>query len=90
VLPTTAFGILIPILRTTHDLDSNFGRYVLGAAAIGELGPLILAPLVLAHTPAPASDSSEYGIPSNPDRSYRFRKEPAFGETVAYDCALDG
>jgi Kef-type K+ transport system membrane component KefB len=49
VLPTTAFGMLIPILRGTHDLDSNFGRYVFGAAAIGELGPLILAPLVLAQ-----------------------------------------
>ena len=48
VLPTTAFGMLIPILRET-DCDSNFGRYVLGAAAIGELGPLFLAPLVLAQ-----------------------------------------
>ena len=49
VLPTTAFGMLIPILRETDELDSNFGRYVLGTAAIGELGPLILAPLVLAQ-----------------------------------------
>ena len=49
VLPTTAFGILIPILRGTRDLDSDFGRYVLGAAAIGELGPIILAPLALAQ-----------------------------------------
>jgi Kef-type K+ transport system membrane component KefB len=49
VLPTTAFGMLLPILRESDGLDSNFGRYVLGAAAVGELGPLILAPLVLAH-----------------------------------------
>jgi Kef-type K+ transport system membrane component KefB len=35
VLPTTSFGILIPILRQTGDLESDFGRYVLGAAAIG-------------------------------------------------------
>lgn len=49
VLPTTAFGILIPILRDSGDLESDFGRYVLGAAAIGELGPMILAPVVLAH-----------------------------------------
>ncbi|MFZ0496275.1 MAG: cation:proton antiporter [Methylocella sp.] len=49
VLPTTSFGILIPILRQTGDLGSDFGRYVLGAAAIGELGPVILAPQVLAH-----------------------------------------
>lgn len=49
VLPTTAFGILIPILRGSGDLDSDFGRYVLGAAAIGELGPMVLAPVLLAH-----------------------------------------
>lgn len=49
VLPTTAFGILIPILRQTRDLESDFGRYVLGLAAMGELGPIILASVVLAH-----------------------------------------
>lgn len=49
VLPTTAFGILIPILRQTGDIDTDFGRYVLGAAAIGELGPIILASVALAH-----------------------------------------
>ncbi len=49
VLPTTAFGILIPILRQTGDLESDFGRYVLGAAAIGELAPVMLASIVLAH-----------------------------------------
>ncbi len=48
VLPTTAFGMLIPILRQSGEFDSSFGRYVLGAAAIGEIGPLILAPLALA------------------------------------------
>ena len=49
VLPTTSFGILIPILRQTGDLESDFGRYVLGAAAIGELGPIILVALALSH-----------------------------------------
>jgi Kef-type K+ transport system membrane component KefB len=49
VLPTTAFGILIPILRQTGDLESDFGRYVLGAAAIGELVPIILVALALSH-----------------------------------------
>jgi Kef-type K+ transport system membrane component KefB len=49
VLPTTSFGILIPILRETGEIESNFGRYVLGSATIGELGPIILAPLVLAQ-----------------------------------------
>ena len=49
VLPTTSFGILIPILRQTGDLESDFGRYVLGAAAIGELGPIILIAVALSH-----------------------------------------
>jgi Kef-type K+ transport system membrane component KefB len=49
VLPTTSFGILIPILRQTGDLESDFGRYVLGAAAIGELGPIILVSVALSH-----------------------------------------
>jgi Kef-type K+ transport system membrane component KefB len=49
VLPTTAFGILLPILRQNGDLKSDFGRYVLGAAAIGEVGPMLLASVVLAH-----------------------------------------
>jgi Kef-type K+ transport system membrane component KefB len=49
VLPTTSFGILIPILRQTGDLESDFGRYVLGAAAIGELGPIILVAMALSH-----------------------------------------
>jgi Kef-type K+ transport system membrane component KefB len=48
-LPTTAFGVLIPILRQGGELESEFGRYVLGAAALGELGPMILAPVVLAQ-----------------------------------------
>jgi Kef-type K+ transport system membrane component KefB len=49
VLPTTSFGILIPILRQTGDLESDFGRYVLGAAAIGELVPIILVAVALSH-----------------------------------------
>ena len=49
MLPTTSFGILIPILRQTGDVESDFGRYVLGAAAIGELGPIILVALALSR-----------------------------------------
>lgn len=49
ILPTTAFGILIPVLRQTGDLGSVFGRHVLGAAAVGEIGPLILASIALAR-----------------------------------------
>jgi Kef-type K+ transport system membrane component KefB len=49
ILPTTAFGILIPILRQAGDLNDDFGHYVLGVAAISEIGPLILASIVLAR-----------------------------------------
>jgi Kef-type K+ transport system membrane component KefB len=49
VLPTTALGMLLPILRESGNLDTNFGRHVLVAADVGELGPVILAAIVLAH-----------------------------------------
>ncbi len=49
LLPTTAFGVLIPLLRESRELESQFGRYVLGSAAFGELGPIILAPILLAQ-----------------------------------------
>ena len=49
ILPTTAFGMLLPILRESGNLDTNFGRHVLGLAVAGELGPLVLASIVLAH-----------------------------------------
>jgi Kef-type K+ transport system membrane component KefB len=49
VLPTTAFGMLIPILHDSGDLDTDFGHHVLGAAVVGDLGPVVLASIVLAH-----------------------------------------
>jgi Kef-type K+ transport system membrane component KefB len=49
ILPTTAFGILIPVLKQSGDLESALGRFVLGSAAVGELAPLILASIALAH-----------------------------------------
>jgi Kef-type K+ transport system membrane component KefB len=48
VFPTTAFGVLLPILRQADELGTEFGRHVLGAAAIGELAPLLLASVALA------------------------------------------
>jgi Kef-type K+ transport system membrane component KefB len=42
VLPTTAFGMLLPILRESGDLGTLFGRHLLGLAVAGELGPLVL------------------------------------------------
>jgi Kef-type K+ transport system membrane component KefB len=49
VLPTTAFGMLLPILHESGDLGTPFGRHVLGLEVAGELGPLVLASIVLAH-----------------------------------------
>jgi Kef-type K+ transport system membrane component KefB len=48
-LPTTAMGMLLPILRESGELETVFGRYAMGAAVAGEFGPIFLASLVLAH-----------------------------------------
>lgn len=49
VLPTTAFGMLLPILRQANQLQTDFGRYVMGVAAVSELCPLVLASVALAQ-----------------------------------------
>lgn len=46
-LSTTAIGTLLPILREAGELDSEFGRFVLGAGAIGEFGPIVLFSLII-------------------------------------------
>jgi Kef-type K+ transport system membrane component KefB len=46
-LATTAIGTLLPILREADELDTEFGRFVLGAGAIGEFGPILLFTLIL-------------------------------------------
>ncbi|QWF69763.1 cation:proton antiporter [Methylomonas paludis] len=40
-LSTTALGVLAPILRDKGILETKFGKLLLSAAAIGELGPLV-------------------------------------------------
>jgi len=47
-LGTTAIGTLMPILREARELDTPFGRFVLGAGALGEFGPIVLFTLILA------------------------------------------
>lgn len=47
-LSTTAIGTLLPILREAGELDTRFGRFVLGAGAIGEFGPIVLFSLIMA------------------------------------------
>lgn len=46
-LSTTAIGTLLPILREAGELDTAFGRFVQGAGAIGEFGPIVLFSLLL-------------------------------------------
>ena len=46
-LSTTAIGTLLPILREAGELESQFGRFVLGAGAIAEFGPIVLFSLII-------------------------------------------
>jgi Kef-type K+ transport system membrane component KefB len=49
---TTAFGILLPIMRDSGELATQFGTEVLAGSAIGELGPIV-AIAILFGTDAP-------------------------------------
>jgi len=46
-LSTTAIGTLLPILREAGELETSFGRFVLGAGAVGEFGPIVLFSLIV-------------------------------------------
>lgn len=46
-LSTTAIGTLLPILREAGELDTPFGRFVQGAGAFGEFGPIVAFSLLL-------------------------------------------
>lgn len=52
-LSTTAFGILAPILRDRGELNTDFGKYMLATAAVGEFVPLMFISLVV----IPAKDT---------------------------------
>ncbi len=49
-LATTAMGVLTPVLRDTGQLDTDFGRLVLAAGALGEFGPIVVMSVVLTRT----------------------------------------
>jgi Kef-type K+ transport system membrane component KefB len=51
-MSTTAIGTLIPILRDSGDLRTDFGTKLLAAGAIGEFGPIVLMTVFLS-TSAP-------------------------------------
>lgn len=49
-LSTTALGIVAPILRDSENIDEDFGKLLLSAAAMGEFGPLMVITFALIPT----------------------------------------
>jgi len=49
-LSTTALGILAPILRDRGELNTDFGKYIVATAAVGEFAPLVIISLLLITT----------------------------------------
>lgn len=49
-LSTTALGVVAPILRDQGALDTDFGKYLVATAAVGEFGPLVIISLLLIPT----------------------------------------
>jgi Kef-type K+ transport system membrane component KefB len=56
-MTTTALGTLIPVLRDAGRLDTRLGRFVLGAGAVGEFGPVLIVTLLLS-TQADAAEQA--------------------------------
>jgi len=52
-LTTTAIGTLLPILRDDGELETEFGRLILAAGAMGEFGPIIAISFALTPEHAP-------------------------------------
>lgn len=48
-LATTGLGVLLPALRDSGQLDSVYGRLLLAAGTVGELGPIVLVSLLLSQ-----------------------------------------
>ncbi|MCK9394323.1 MAG: cation:proton antiporter [Methylobacter sp.] len=49
-LSTTALGVLAPILRDRGELNTDFGKYLVATAAVGEFAPLVIISLLLIPT----------------------------------------
>jgi len=48
-LSTTALGVVMPILKDSGQLETDFGRLVMAAGVVGELGPILAMALLLSH-----------------------------------------
>ncbi len=46
---TTGLGVLVPGFRDTGQLGTSFGRFVLAAGTVGEVGPIVALPLLLSQ-----------------------------------------
>lgn len=51
-LTTTALGTLLPVLRDSGVLKTDFGRYALAVGSVAEFGPIVLVAVVLGAAPA--------------------------------------
>jgi len=56
-LSTTAMGVLIPILKDSERLETQFGKFVIGAGLAGEFFPIILISLL-------SSSNNEQTVPA--------------------------
>ena len=48
-LATTGLAVLLPALRDADLLDAPYGRMLLAAGTVGEVGPIVLVSLLLSH-----------------------------------------
>jgi Kef-type K+ transport system membrane component KefB len=48
-LCTTGLGVLVPIFRDSDQLGTRFGRFVLAAGTLGEVGPIVAMSLLLSQ-----------------------------------------
>ncbi|MGO9063359.1 MAG: cation:proton antiporter, partial [Myxococcaceae bacterium] len=48
-LATTGLGVLLPVLRDAGVLETHFGRFVLAAGTVGEVGPVVAMSLLLSQ-----------------------------------------
>ena len=46
-LCTTSLGVLVPIFRDAHQLETPFGRLIMAAGTVGELAPVVAMSLLL-------------------------------------------
>lgn len=58
-LATTGLGVLLPVLRDAGQLDSAYGRLLLAAGTVGELGPIVLVSLLLSQR---YGSAQEFGL----------------------------